>query len=463
MTIMSNLTALSPLDGRYAKDVAELRGNFSEMALMRYRLMVEVEYFIALSLEKGIAEIPAFNSALQKKLRGLYKNFSLSDAEQIKTIEQTTNHDVKAIEYFIKEKIKALPCAKYSEFIHFALTSEDINNIAYSLMWQDGLNKILLPELILVHKTIATFARQHIKQPLLALTHGQPATPTTVGKEFAVFAKRLERKISRMNKHHRLLGKLNGATGGYNAMVIAYPNVDWIKFSKKFVTSLDLEFNPLTTQIEPHDSLAEQCRLIQHINNILIDFSRDIWLYIMRGVLGQKKKEGEIGSSTMPHKINPINFENAEGNLGMANALLNHFAEKLPISRLQRDLSDSTVLRNQGVALGYSLLALKNILKGMSRLTVNSELLNSELENHWEVLAEAIQTILRKVGYAGAYEKLKELTRGQKMTKETIRAFVKKLDIPKNEKEKLLKLTPQNYTGLAGSVSVIARKKSRDD
>lgn len=422
------------------------------MALMKYRLMVEVEYLIAISKETGIKEIKLLSPINQKKLRSLYEKFSISDAEEIKKIENTTNHDVKAIEYFLQTKLKNLKLNSYIPFIHFALTSEDINNLSYSLMWQDGIKKIILPEFIILYKTISTFAQQHKNQPLLALTHGQSATPTTVGKEFSVFANRLDRKMEHLKKNHHLLGKLNGATGGYNAMVVAYPNVDWIKFSKKFVESLGLGFNPLTTQIEPHDSLAEQCRLIQHINTILIDFSRDIWLYIMRGVLGQKKKEGEVGSSTMPHKINPIYFENAEGNFGIANALLNHLAEKLPISRLQRDLSDSTVLRNQGVALGYSLLAVKSILNGLSRLTVNKAQLKKELDENPEVLAEAIQTILRKCGQTNAYEQLKELTRGQNMTLENIYKFIKKLNIPKSEKDKLLNLTPETYTGLASKL-----------
>lgn len=447
--MQNQLTNISPIDGRYQNQVKELENYFSEMALMKYRLMVEVEYLIALSKETGVKEIKPLSPINQKKLRGLYENFNLSDAKAVKKIESVTKHDVKAIEYFFQKKIAKTPLKKYIPFIHFALTSEDVNNLSYSLMWQDGVKKAILPELINLQKTLVTFSKQYKNQPLLSLTHGQSATPTTIGKEFFVFAKRLDRKMGRLKNHHRLLGKLNGATGGYNAMLVAYPNVDWSKFSKKFVESIDLGFNPLTTQIEPHDSLAEQCRLIQHINTILIDFSRDIWLYIMRGVLGQKNKKGEIGSSTMPHKINPIYFENAEGNLGLANALLNHLAEKLPISRLQRDLSDSTVLRNQGVALGYSLLAVKSILNGMSRLTINKVQLQKELVDNPEVLAEAIQTILRKLGHTDAYEQLKKLTRGQEMTLDNIYKFVGKLNIPKTEKDKLLKLKPNNYIGLS--------------
>lgn len=445
------LTALSPLDGRYAGKVAPLADYFSEMALMRYRLMIEVEYFIALSLEKKIKELPPLSLPLQKKLRALYADFSLADSKVIKKIESVTNHDVKAIEYFLKEKIKKLGLEKYSEFIHFALTSEDCNNLAYAVMWQTALRKIYEPKLGEVIRTIALFAKTNRAVPLLALTHGQSATPTTVGKEFAVFSSRLERQMKQLTKQ-TFQGKLSGATGTWSAQKIAYPEVDWLTFSKKFIIALGLEPNIVTTQIENHDSLAESYHTLERINTILIDCTRDLWLYIMRGVLGQKKKEGEIGSSTMPHKINPIHFENAEGNLGIANSYFAHLASKLPISRLQRDLTDSTVLRNQGVPLAHSLLALENILTGFSRLTVNTLKLNEELENHWEVLAEAIQIVLRKVGYPKPYEKLKELTRGQTMDKKTIHTFIKGLAIPAKEKNILLKLTPQTYTGLASKL-----------
>lgn len=460
---MNSLTALSPLDGRYADKVAELTPYFSEMALMHYRLMVEVEYFIALSQEPKISAKggPAsgwkesMTRSIQKKLRNIYAHFSLTDAEQVKQIEKTTNHDVKAIEYFLKDKISALPCKKSSEFIHFALTSEDINNLAYSVMWQTAVRKVYLPKIKEVQKQISSIVKAYARTPLLALTHGQSATPTTIGKEFAVFSSRLIRQIKQL-ENQKLLGKLSGATGTWSAHMVSYPTVNWINFSKKFITSLGLEPNLLTAQIEPHDSLAESFHTLERINTILIDFTRDVWLYIMRGVLGQKKKAGEVGSSTMPHKINPIQFENAEGNLGIANSYFSHLAQKLPTSRLQRDLTDSTVLRNQGVPLGHSYLACQNILTGMARLTVNKTKLNEELENHWEVLAEAVQVVLRKVGYPKPYEKLKELTRGQTMNKQSIRAFIKNLDIPKEEKAKLLKLTPQTYTGLASSV--IARR-----
>lgn len=448
---MNSLTALSPLDGRYENKAASLQEYFSELALMRYRLMIEVEYFIALSLEKKISEFPPLSQTAQKKLRDLYTNFSLTDGEAIKKIESVTNHDVKAIEYFLKNKIINLDLTKYTEFIHFALTSEDCNNLAYSLMWQTALHKIYAPKLTKTIKQIKTFAHAHRATALLSLTHGQSATPTTVGKEFAVFSYRLERQLIQL-KSQNFQGKLSGATGTWSAQMVSYPEVNWIKFSQKFITALGLKPNILTTQIENHDSLAESYHTLERVNNILIDFTRDIWLYIMRGVLGQKRKDGEVGSSTMPHKINPIHFENAEGNLGLANAYFNHLANKLPISRLQRDLTDSTVLRNQGVPLGHSLLALENILTGLSRLTVNTEKLNTELEAHWEVLSEAIQVVLRKVGYPKPYEKLKELTRGQGITKQIIQSFIKNLNIPKKEKEKLLKLTPQTYTGLADKI-----------
>lgn len=448
---MHPLSSISPIDGRYANKVSELSNYFSEMALMRYRLMVEVEYFIALGNEKKITEVPPLSKPLQEKLQGLYRNFSLKDAERIKTIEATTSHDVKAIEYFFKEKIARLPLKKYSEFIHFALTSEDINNISFSLMWRDGLRKAYLPALKETYKQVQSFAKANRNVPLLALTHGQSATPTTVGKEFAVFTTRLTRQMKQLESIS-LQGKLGGATGTWSAQMVAYPEVDWLSFSKKFLRSMGLEPNLVTTQIENHDSLAESFHAVERINTILTDFTRDVWLYVMRGVLGQKKKEGEVGSSTMPHKINPIHFENAEGNLGIANAYFAHLATKLPISRLQRDLTDSTVLRNNGVPLAHSLLAIKSIQTGMSRLTVNKAKLEEELENHWEVLAEAIQVVLRKVGYPKPYEKLKELTRGQTITKEVMLEFIQKLDIPKKEKEKLMKLTPQTYSGLANKV-----------
>jgi adenylosuccinate lyase len=448
---MNPLTTISPIDGRYNDELRELRVYFSEMALMRYRLVVEIEYLIDLSLEPGVRELPAFTPEIQNLLRNIYRNFGPEEAKKIKEIEATTNHDVKAIEYFLQEKLAEKNLSAYNEFIHFALTSEDVNNLAYSMMWYDAVSEIYRPLIQEVHKSIYAFAIENKDKPLLALTHGQSATPTTVGKEFAVFASRLKRQIEQL-KNHRLLGKLGGATGTWSAHQLAYPLVDWQEFTRKFVSKLHLEPNLLTTQIESHDSLAESFHLLERMNTILLDFSRDVWLYISRGILAQKKKVGEVGSSTMPHKINPIQFENAEGNLGLANAYLSHLAQKLPVSRMQRDLSDSTVLRNQGVPLAHSVLALKNILKGMSRLIINEQKLNEELENHWEILAEAVQTILRKHSISGAYEKLKELTRGEKITKESLHTFIKTLAIPETEKQKLLSLTPQTYIGLANKL-----------
>ena len=414
---------------------------------MYYRIKVEIEYLIALGDEKGIKELPAFSKTEQVKLRNIYKNFNSSAAQKVKDIEEITNHDVKAVEYYLQGRLKK----SLHPWIHFALTSEDVNNLSYSLMWQDGLNQVYLPALKTVNKELKKLARKYKNVSMLALTHGQPATPTSLGKEFAVFAGRLQRQLQHI-KSHRLLGKLSGATGTWAAHVTAYPNINWISFSKRFVKSLGLEPNLITTQIESNDSLAESYHNLIRVNTILLDFCRDIWLYISRGVFGQKTKSGEVGSSTMPHKVNPIQFENAEGNLGIANAYLSHLAQTLPVSRMQRDLSGSTIIRNQGVPLAHSLLACKNIVKGIDRLTVNRKKIREELDNHWEVLAEAIQTTLRKSGDRLPYERLKNLTRGQKITQEDIQAFVQSLDLPKKEKQTLLDLTPENYTGLAARI-----------
>ena len=445
--MVNPLTSISPLDGRYNKAVEELTEYFSEPALMYYRIKVEIEYLIALGDEKGIKELPAFSKTEQVKLRNIYKNFNSTAAQKVKDIEEITNHDVKAVEYYLQGRLKK----SLHPWIHFALTSEDVNNLSYSLMWQDGLNQVYLPALKTVNKELKKLARKYKNVSMLALTHGQPATPTSLGKEFAVFAGRLQRQLQHI-KSHRLLGKLSGATGTWAAHVTAYPNINWISFSKRFVKSLGLEPNLITTQIESNDSLAESYHNLIRVNTILLDFCRDIWLYISRGVFGQKTKSGEVGSSTMPHKVNPIQFENAEGNLGIANAYLSHLAQTLPVSRMQRDLSGSTIIRNQGVPVAHSLLACKNIVKGIDRLTVNRKKIREELDNHWEVLAEAIQTTLRKSGDRLPYERLKNLTRGQKITQEDIQAFVQSLDLPKKEKQTLLDLTPENYTGLAARI-----------
>jgi adenylosuccinate lyase len=445
--VVNPLTSISPLDGRYNKAVEELTEYFSEPALMYYRIKVEIEYLIALGDEKGIKELPAFSKTEQIKLRNIYKNFNSSAAQKVKDIEEITNHDVKAVEYYLQGRLKK----SLHPWIHFALTSEDVNNLSYSLMWQDGLNQVYLPALKTVNKELKKLARKYKNVSMLALTHGQPATPTSLGKEFAVFAGRLQRQLQHI-KSHRLLGKLSGATGTWAAHATSYPNINWISFSKRFVKSLGLEPNLITTQIESNDSLAESYHNLIRVNTILLDFCRDIWLYISRGVFGQKTKSGEVGSSTMPHKVNPIQFENAEGNLGIANAYLSHLAQTLPVSRMQRDLSGSTIIRNQGVPVAHSLLACKNIVKGIDRLTVNRKKIREELDNHWEVLAEAIQTTLRKSGDRLPYERLKNLTRGQKITQEDIQAFVQSLDLPKKEKQTLLDLTPENYTGLAARI-----------
>ena len=440
----NRLSALSPLDGRYGNSVKDLGPYFSEAALMRYRLYVEIEYLIALSYEKQIKGLPTFSKIEQARLRKTYQGFNSAGAKKIKDIETTTNHDVKAIEYYIRGKIKK----SLHPWIHFALTSEDVNNLAYSLMWQHGLKHIYLVKLQLVFKELRKMAKKHKAAPMLSFTHGQPATPTTFGKEMAVFCSRLNQQINQL-KTHKLLGKFSGATGTWSAHLSAYPKVNWIRFSSRFIKALGLEPNLLTTQIESHDSTAESYQQVVRVNTILTDLCKDMWFYISRGIIGQKKVVGEVGSSTMPHKINPIQFENAEGNLGIANSLLNHLAVKLPISRMQRDLTDSTTLRNQGVALGHSYLALQNTLKGLSRITINKVQMSAELNIHWEVVAEAVQTVLRKAGQQDAYEQLKTLTRGEAINAEIMAEFVSGLNIPDNDKETLLTLTPASYIGLA--------------
>ena len=440
----SPLNNITPLDGRYASSVRGLTAFFSESALMRYRLKVEIEYLIALGNEKRVQELAPFSNKEQVRLKKIYKNFNSADAEKVKEIEFTTNHDVKAVEYYIQSKVKK----SLHPWIHFALTSEDVNNLSYSLMWRDGLRQVYMRSLQNVNKELKKLARKYKNSSMLALTHGQPATPTTLGKELAVFCHRLDRQIDQMGSHI-LLGKFGGATGTWSAHMVAYPKVNWMLFSEKFIKALGLEPNLITSQIEPHDSAVESYHQVIRVNSILMDLCQDMWFYISRDVLGQKKKEGEVGSSTMPHKINPIQFENAEGNLGVANSLLNHLSAKLPVSRLQRDLTDSTTVRNQGVALGHSTLALKNILNGLSRVSINKSQLSAELNQHWEVLAEAVQTVLRKTGKQDAYEGMKTLIQGQQVDSDSIKQFVSQLTINDNDKQTLLKLTPADYTGLA--------------
>ena len=445
------LKAISPLDGRYFKSTESLSEYFSEHALIRYRTKVEIEYLISLSLENGIPELKPFSKKDQQKLRRIYNSFNLDDSKRVKAIEIATNHDVKAVEYFIREKLEKLNKKRIFPWIHFALTSEDVNNLSYSLMWQEAFKNEFLPILNDVIKKLKTISKQFSKTPMLALTHGQSATPTTFGKEISVFVHRLTRQYNHM-KGHTLLGKFGGATGTWAAHSLAYPKVNWLHFTKKFVTSLGLEANLVTTQIEPHDSVIESYHSIIRTDNILIDLCRDIWSYVSRGILKQKKVPGEVGSSTMPHKINPIQFENAEGNIGIANSILTHLATKLPLSRMQRDLTDSTTLRNQGVAMGHSYLALKNILNGLDRITINNFQMKNELDGNWEVLAEAIQTVLRKTGKEDSYEKLKTLTRGQKIDNLKVQSFIKDLKISDDDKRILLSLTPSSYIGIANKL-----------
>ena len=444
----NQLGALSPLDGRYANSVKDLNVFFSEAALMRYRVYVEIEYLIALSFEKKIIEFPTLAKNQIDGLRKVYREFDMDSAKKIKEIEAETNHDVKAIEYYLQQKTdKSL-----HPWIHFALTSEDVNNLSYSLMWQHGLKQVYIPLLKSIDKELKKLAKRFKNAPMLSMTHGQPATPTTFGKELAVFQSRLNRKIQLL-KEHKLFGKFSGATGTWSAHLAAYPDINWTRFSSRFVRSIGLKPNLVTTQIEPHDSMVESYQYISHINSIMKDLCCDMWMYISRGILGQKKIAGEIGSSTMPHKINPIQFENAEGNIGISNAMLDYLSDKLPVSRMQRDLTDSTTLRNQGSALGYSYLALKNILRGLNRITINKSKMSSELDSHWEIVSEAIQTILRKSGQSQAYEQLKELTRGETVNRKVLADYILKLNIPEKDRDTLLSLTPQTYIGLSTKIS----------
>ena len=442
------LKNISPLDGRYSKSIETLSDYFSESALIKYRIKVEIEYLIHLSRQKEVKELDPISDKDIKRFQKIYNSFSIEDAKRVKAIEVATNHDVKAVEYFIREKLEKMNKKRLYPWIHFALTSEDVNNLSYSLMWQDGMKNVFLPEFHEVIKKLNTIAKQFSTTAMLSLTHGQSATPTTFGKELAVFVHRLNRQFEQIKKQ-QLQGKFGGATGTWAAHYTAYPKMDWLNFSKKFIRSLGLDPNLVTTQIEPHDSVVESYHSMIRVNNILIDLCRDIWSYVSRGVLKQKRVPGEVGSSTMPHKINPIQFENAEGNLGLANSILGHLSNKLPISRMQRDLTDSTTLRNQGIAMGYSYLACKNILKGLKRITVNKHGMKRELNSHWEVLAEAVLTVLRKSGSDNAYEQLKHMTQGETVTSESIIDFVKFLRIPEEDKKRLSELTPEVYIGIA--------------
>jgi len=451
---LSALTALSPLDGRYHGKVEALRGHFSEYGLIRYRLLVEIEWLKALSAEPAIAELPPFSVATIAWLDQLAAAFSEADAEQIKAIERRTNHDVKAIEYWLREKLAENDETKDAlEFIHFACTSEDINNLSHALMLRHARDEVMLPALRAIIDKLQALAHEHAAVPLLCRTHGQTATPSTLGKEMANVVYRLRRAHARIAAVE-IMGKINGAVGNYNAHLSAYPEVDWEHFAKRFVEARGLTFNPYTIQIEPHDYMAELYDACARANTILIDLDRDLWGYISLGYFKQRVVAGEVGSSTMPHKVNPIDFENSEGNLGLANALLRHLSEKLPISRWQRDLTDSTVLRNMGVALGYTLLAYESCLKGLNKLEANPQKLAEDLNNSWEVLAEPIQTVMRRYNIENAYDKLKELTRGKGgINKESLAAFIRTLDIPEREKQRLQALSPETYLGKAAELA----------
>jgi len=445
----STLLALSPLDGRYASKYDALRPIFSEFGLIKARVTVEIEWLIALSNEAGIEELKPFSAEATKKLRDLSTNFSVEDAARVKEIESTTNHDVKAVEYCIKEKLKddAELCPAL-EFVHFACTSEDINNLSYSLMLNEARKTVMQPAMQLIAAKLRSMAHEHAGLSILSRTHGQTASPSTVGKEIANVLARLERQTKQLDKVE-LLGKINGAVGNYNAHVVAYPNVDWPNFAKKFVESLGLVFNPYTTQIEPHDCIAEIADVQRRINTIGIDLCRDIWGYISLGYFKQAVKAGEVGSSTMPHKVNPIDFENAEGNFGLANGLLAHFSEKLPISRWQRDLTDSTVLRALGTAFGHSLIAIDSLQRGLNKLSTNPEKLAADLDAAWEVLAEPVQTVMRRYGLPNPYEQLKALTRGHGINEAAMREFIESLELPADAKARLIAMTPGSYVGLA--------------
>jgi adenylosuccinate lyase len=448
------LSALSPLDGRYAAKVDALREHFSEYGLIRHRVRIELAWLVALAADPAIAEVRPFSPAALAEIESVAAGFSVSDAARVKAIERRTHHDVKAVEYWLKERFAGVPeVAAVAEFIHFACTSEDINNLAYGVALAQVRRDALLPLLGAVAADLRALAHAHADLPMLARTHGQPATPTTLGKEIANVVARLDRQIAAFGKV-AIKGKMNGAVGNYNAHAVAYPEVDWERFAARFVVGRGLELNPYTTQIEPHDGIAEYCDVLARANTVLIDLDRDLWGYVSLGYFRQRASEGEVGSSTMPHKVNPIDFENSEGNLGLANALLRHLAEKLPVSRWQRDLTDSTVLRNLGVALGHTMLGGVALRQGLARLAVDPDALAADLDASWEVLAEAIQTVMRRYGLPEPYEQLKALTRGRAgITREALHAFVEGLALPADAKARLKALTPSTYVGLAASLA----------
>ena len=443
------ITSISPIDGRYSRQTESLKPVFSEFGLIKNRVKVEILWLIALSNDKEIKELPKFSKNSLKFLDQLFLDFSEKDAKAVKEIESKTNHDVKAVEYWLRNQLKKKKLNKANEFIHFSLTSEDVNNLAYALMLKEALSETIVPSIKKISSILKANSKKFASLPMLSRTHGQTASPTTLGKEFANINYRIERQITQL-KNQEILGKINGAVGNFNAHMSAYPKKNWPAFSKNFISSLKLTYNPLTTQIEPHDFIAEIFQNVSRINTILIDLNRDIWGYISLGYFKQKVIKGEIGSSTMPHKVNPIDFENSEGNLGLSNAILSHLAEKLPLSRWQRDLTDSTVLRNIGVGFSYGLIAYNSCIKGLNKLEVNKSIIHEELNQSWEVLAEPIQTVMRKNGIENSYEKLKDITRGKgKISADKIHHFIKNLKISNEDKTYLLELTPQTYIGVA--------------
>jgi adenylosuccinate lyase len=452
-----SLLAISPIDGRYARQTAEAAAFFSEAALIKYRIVVECEWLLALSINPSIPQVRAFTEDETVLVKGIASGFDTRAAERVKEIERTTNHDVKAVEYYIKEQLKESSLADVMEWVHFACTSEDINNLSHALMLQGGVKDALLPLADQLVDAVAALSRDLASQPMLAHTHGQPASPTTLGKELAVFVLRWERQRKQI-ADQEYLGKLNGAVGNWNAHSAAYPDLPWPKIAQEFVESLGLTYNPLTTQIECHDYMAELFHAVIRFNNIATDFAKDIWAYISMGYFKQRVIAGEVGSSTMPHKVNPIDFENAEANLGIANAMLDHLAGKLAVSRLQRDLTDSSALRNIGVGMAHSMIAYRSLNRGIAKLSVNPAALQADLDDNWVVLGEAIQTVMRKAGIANPYEKLKELTRGAKIGPAEMRAFVETLDLPADDKARMLALTPATYVGLAEELVGLVRR-----